>query len=209
MLVLLHGIGGNERELLDLTASFDPRFYTLSLQAPFELGPHSHGWYERTFAANGQRVHADQVEASRGKLVEFLKLAPEHYQADPEGVYLFGFSQGATMALTLLLTAPRYMAGVVSVAGRILPQLIQANTPLSGKLAEIEALRDRTLFLAHGADDDVVPVAAGRHVEALVRRSPVSLSYREYPMGHEISPRCLQEIGLWLQTQAIEETDQG
>jgi len=201
MLILLHGIGSNEQELLDLTAGFDPRFYTLSLQAPTQLGADAYGWYELAFTPAGQRLDPAQVEASRRKLIDFLKVAPEHYQADPDRVYLFGFSQGATMALTLLLTAPVWVRGVVSIAGRVLPQLIQANTPLSGKLAGADELRGRILFLGHGEVDEVVPVSFGRQAEALFERSPVEYSYREYAMGHEISPKCLREVDLWLRTQ--------
>lgn len=201
MLVLLHGIGSNEQELLDLTSGFDPRFYTLSLQAPTRLGKDAYGWYELAFTPSGQRLNPAQVEASRLKLIDFLKAAPDHYQADPDQVYLFGFSQGATLSLSLLLTAPVWVKGVVSVAGRVLPQLIQANTPLSGKLAGEDALRGRILFLGHGENDEVVPVSFGRQAEALFQRSPVEYTYREYMMGHEISPKCLREIDLWLRTQ--------
>ncbi|MGA9531466.1 MAG: hypothetical protein WBR18_02010 [Anaerolineales bacterium] len=201
MLVLLHGIGSNEQELLELTASFDPRLYTLSLRAPRELAPNSFGWYQLAFTSSGQRLDPAEVADARHKLIDFLKVAPDHYQADPDRVYLFGFSQGATMALTLLLTAPEWLTGVVSVAGRVLPQLIQANTPLSGKLADERSLSGKILFLGHGEKDKIVPLAMGRQVESLMRRSPIEYTYREYPMAHEISPKCLREIDLWLRTQ--------
>lgn len=205
MLVLLHDIGSNEQELLDLTASFDPRFYTLSLQAPRQLGPSAYGWYQLAFTPSGQRLDPAQVEEARRKLIEFLKVAPSHYQADPDRVVLLGFSQGATMALTMLLTAPEGLSGVVSVAGQVLPHLIRANTPLSGKLAGEGELRGKLLFLGHGENDRVVPLARGRQAEALIRRSPVEYTYREYSMGHEISPKCLREIDLWLRTQFLSE----
>jgi phospholipase/carboxylesterase len=201
MLVLLHGIDSNEQELLDLTASFDPRFYTLSLQAPTKLAPNSFGWYEMAFAPSGQRLDPAQVEESRRKLTDFLKLAPNHYQADPDQLYLFGFGQGATMALTLLLTSPEWLRGVVSVSGHLLPQLIQANTPLSGKLAGERALGGKVLFLGHGENDQVIPLTMARQLESVIRRSPVEYTYREYQMGHEIGPKCLREVDLWLRTQ--------
>lgn len=200
LLILLHGVGSNERDLFPLAAGLDPRFYVLSLRGPHQLGPDQFAWYELVFTPGGFEMQPEQVEASRRKLVGFIAEAVDHYQA-ADRVYLFGFSQGATLSLTTLLTAPSQLAGVVAVAGRTLPELFLADTPLSGKLAEAQDLKGRSLFLAHGVADRISPVAYGRQASNLIGRSTVEMTYREYDMEHTIGPQCLKEIDVWLRSQ--------
>jgi phospholipase/carboxylesterase len=201
LLICLHGVGSDEQDLFSLVPRLDPRFYVLSLRGPYELSPGKFGWYELVFSPTGQQIDPQQVEASRAKLVKFIPEAIEHYDADPDFVFLFGFSQGAILGLTTLLTGPQSIQGVVAVAGRVLPGLFLSDTPLSGKLAESVDLAGKALFLAHGVHDDVLPVGLGRQAESVLSRAPLELTYREYEMGHEIAPRCLNEIDVWLRTQ--------
>jgi phospholipase/carboxylesterase len=198
---MLHGVGGNENDLFELAPHLDPRFYILSPRGPYKLGPEQYAWYERVFTPEGLKVTPEQAEESRKKLAKFIQEAIEHYEVDPARVFLMGFSQGAIMALALLLTAPENLAGVVSISGRILPELFQANSPLGNKLASTEALKGRLLFLGHGVQDEIVPIAHGRQAENLLMRAPIQMSYREYEMGHSISPQCLTELAIWLETQ--------
>lgn len=201
VLMMLHGVGSNERDLFRLASSLDPRLYVLSLQGPEPMGPDQHGWYDLNFAPDGPKPDPGQIEETRQTLVSFIERAATHYPVDPGRVYLFGFSQGAIMSLTLLLTHPEPVSGVVAVAGRMLPELFMDGTPLSGKLADVGDLKGKSLFLAHGLQDEVMPVQYGRQAEQIISRSPIELTYREYEMSHAVSPRCLQEIDLWLQSQ--------
>lgn len=201
MLLLLHGVGSHERDLFELAPELDPRFYVLSLRGPFNVGPSQHAWYPLRFTPQGPDLNPAHTEQSRQKLIEFIDRAVSHYQTDPSRVYLFGFSQGAIMSLTLLLTNPEPIAGVVAVSGRTLPYLFQEGNPLSGKLVPKEALENIPLFLAHGRQDRVIPVSEGRRSEEIFSRTPVAMTYREYDMPHGIAPDCLKEIQMWLEAQ--------
>lgn len=201
LLVMLHGIGSNEEDLFALAPDLDPRFYVLSLRGPYQLAPGQFAWYEREFKPHGLTITPDQVEASRQALVGFVREAVDHYETDPNQTYLMGFSQGAIMSLALLLTMEDPLNGVVSIAGRILPELFQADSPLGNHLASTEALKGRNVLLAHGVEDEIMPIAHGRQAERLLSRAPINLSYREYEMGHSIGSRCLEEVKIWLETQ--------
>lgn len=201
MLLLLHGVGSDERDMFELAGEFDPRLYILSLRGPHALGADQYGWCEVQFTAAGPEFDPAQMEASRQMLSKFIERSAQHYGGDSKRVYLFGFSQGATLSLTLLLTDPDPLAGVISVAGRVPHELFLANTPLSGKLSGSDALKGIQLFLGHGIHDQVLPVAFGRQAEDLLSRAPLEMTYREYEMAHEINGKCLSEIDLWLRTQ--------
>lgn len=201
LLLLLHGVGGSEEDLFGMSEAFDPRFYVLSLRGPYEPAPEQFGWYELHFAPEGHLPDVEQAEASRRLLADFIAEAVEHYEADPRLVYLLGFSQGASLSLAALLTEPQRIRGVVSVAGRLMPGLFKADSPMSGKIAEANLLAKKELFLAHGLNDRVAPIELGRGAEKILARAPLEMTYREYEMGHEIGEQCLREMDVWLRTQ--------
>lgn len=131
-------------------------------------------------------------------MISFIRQAPEAYLADADRIYLMGFSQGAIMSLTLTLTNPQPLAGVVAMSGRTLPELFSEDGPLSGHLVTPEALRGFPLLVVHGLWDKVLPVQYGRDTRKRFTAYPVDLEYREFDMGHTISDESLTAINSWL-----------
>jgi phospholipase/carboxylesterase len=198
MLLLLHGIGASEHDLFALAEYLDPRFLVISLQAPFQLQPDSYAWFEVQFTGQGPIIRPEQAESSRQKLISFIQEAPQAYGADPNRVYLMGFSQGAIMSLALTLTKPGLLAGVVAMSGRTLPELFEDRGPLAGHLAAPEELRDFPLLVVHGLWDRVLAIDYGRATRDRFFDLPVDLEYREFDMGHAISDASLETINTWL-----------
>jgi phospholipase/carboxylesterase len=206
LLLLLHGIGSDEADLFGLAPLLDPRFHILSLRAPNRMPP-GYAWYEVHFSVQGPTLRPEHVESSRRLLIRFLERAPEAYGADPERVYLLGFSQGAIMSLALTLTRPDLLAGVVAMSGRTLEELFQASGPLSGHLAPSDELQGFPLLVVHGRYDQVLPVDYGRETRRCFERLPVDLLYREYDMPHTITRESLDDIAGWLSRQLDRQGD--
>ncbi len=191
LLVLMHGVGSNENDLLGLVPYLDPRFMIASVRAPFASGAGGFAWFRVTYTAGGPMIDEHQEAQSRALLPQFIeRLVPEQ-GADPTRVYLLGFSQGATMALTLALSHPLRYAGVVAFGGRILPHVGSA-------IPDANALDGARMFLGHGTLDDVVPVTRARSARSFLSGLPVGLDYHEYAMGHEISGPALRDAAHWL-----------
>lgn len=192
LLILLHGVGSNERDLFGLAPALDPRFLVVSARAPLEMGPGAYGWYPVEFLPGGGfRIDPAAQEASRRLLAGFVDEVIAEQAADPSGVHLLGFSQGAMMALSLALTHPEKVAGFVAMSGRLLPQ-VQASARPPGELARLEGL------VVHGTLDPVVPVAYGRETRDLLDKLGVRHEYREYRMGHQVSDDSLADVTAWL-----------
>ena len=83
LLLLLHGVGANERDLLPLAPELDPRLQILSLRAPLTRGPNSYAWFTVAFLPAGYKIAPEQLEASRQRVVDFIRAAVERYDADP------------------------------------------------------------------------------------------------------------------------------
>jgi phospholipase/carboxylesterase len=118
LLVVLHGIGADEHDLLPLAGVLDPRFRVVSLRAPhrYAIG---YAWFEIVFLAGGRvRPHLEQAAHSLARLRAWLAAAPARLGTDPRRTYLLGFSQGAMMSLGVLRTRPELLAGVVALSGR-------------------------------------------------------------------------------------------
>lgn len=192
LLLLLHGYGANEDDLLSLANYLDRRFLVISARAPISLGGGSHAWFNLGFTPQGILIHPEEVESARQTLKKFLGQILEHYNIDQNAVYLMGFSQGAMMSLLCALTFPGSASGVVTLSGRMLPQIVE-------QLPDPELLTGLPIFVGHGTYDPLLPIGHGRDIRTRLEALPVKLTYREYEMAHEISPEEVRDVAEWLQ----------
>src|SRR5215212_748376 len=192
LLILLHGYGSHERDLVGLAPYLDPRFQILSARAPHMLMPDGYGWFELSWtAANDVIINFQQAEQSRTLLIGFIAEVLAAYGGDPARVYLLGFSQGAIMSASVTLTEPELIAGAVLMSGRV-PEEIR---PL---IAPAERLAGKPFLVVHGTADTVLPIRNGRASRALLATLPVALTYQEYAMAHEVSAHSLADVATWL-----------
>jgi phospholipase/carboxylesterase len=194
LLVLLHGVGSNEMDLLGLAHDLDGRFQVVSARAPLTLGPMAHAWYHIDWTADGPVGNDAEADASRDHILRFIAEATAAYGTDPARTYLMGFSQGAIMSLFVALTRPQAVRAIVPMSGRLLPQALIERAP-------DDALAGLPIFAVHGTRDSVLPIANGREIRDELSRLPVDLAYREYDMAHEVSYESLRDISAWLTAQ--------
>ena len=191
LLILLHGVGSNERDLFGFAPLLDPRFQVLSVRAPLVRGPDSFAWFDVRFLPEGFAINPEHLRASRERIVQFASEAVAAYAADPARVYLLGFSQGAIMSLATALASPAPLAGIAPLSGRVPPEVRPDIAPAS----ELAGL---PILLVHGRSDAVIPLRFAHEARDLLVTLPVALTYREYDMGHEINERALSETLHWL-----------
>jgi phospholipase/carboxylesterase len=192
LLVLMHGVGANERQMARLAPAFDPRLVVVSVRSPLVLGPNAFGWFRVTFTAQGPVIVAEEAEAGWKLLARFIDEAVAAYGADPERVFLAGFSQGGIMALATLLTAPEKVAGAAAMSGRLLPEVLPHAAPA-------DALRAKPALIVHGEADEKLGIHLARWARAQLACFPLDLTYRELPMGHAITSESLEVVTSWLE----------
>lgn len=191
LLLLLHGIGSNEEDLFGLAPYMDERFLVVSARAPVVLGYGSYGWFNIEFTPAGLVADIEQAKRTLLMLPGFIDELVETYGADARRVYLAGFSQGAMMGLALTLTRPDKVAGLVAMSGR-LPEQVREHEP------DREALAGKPILVTHGLYDPVLSVEQARSARDYLGSLPVELTYREYPMAHEVSMESLRDVTAWL-----------
>jgi phospholipase/carboxylesterase len=190
VLVLLHGMGGNKTDLMSLASMLEAQFCVLSVRAPIVMPEGGHSWYGVQFAPD-PIIDFDQAEASRLLMIGFLNDALQRYKLESSSVFLVGFSQGAIMAAGVALTRPDLVAGLVMISGRILSQV---KTQVASR-ADLEGLN---VFVAHGRDDQRLPLFHAHETRDWLVRLGVNLTYQEYEGGHEIGSDEYRDVAQWL-----------
>src|SRR2546421_7390878 len=176
-LVLLHGYGADEHDLVPIAHELDPRLRAVSLQAPLSLGGSMRAWFSLVQDARG--ISFDEDEARRG-LHAALAAVEEIARSSPRPI-LLGFSQGAAMAMGIALMRPDLPAAVLSLSG--VPPMLGPK-----ELAPADKLRGFPVFAAHGLHDPLLPIERGRTVRDELSRLGLAVEWHEYPMGHMVVP---------------------
>ena len=196
LLLLLHGFGASEADLISFAPSLDARFFVASARAPYKLDWGGFAWFEIRYTLQGLSTNIEQAEASRETLLKFVDEIVAKHDLDQNRVYLAGFSQGAIMIYNLILTAPEKFAAAVPMSG-MLPVEHLANR------INREKLQNFPIFVSHGVNDNVLPVQMGRAAKSFLEKLPVKLDYKEYPIAHNVSEESLADVASWL-TEELE-----
>ncbi|HEY1231899.1 MAG TPA: dienelactone hydrolase family protein [Candidatus Binatia bacterium] len=197
-LLTLHGRGANAFDLLGLAPYLcGGRFMVICPQAPLEtpIGPGSVGyaWYPMSM---GGPPDVDAILRSRRSLEVFVDECAKSYPIDAQKFGIVGFSQGGVMAYSLALADPeRFKA--LAVLSSWLPQELVPRIEINAAVQSLPTL------VQHGTQDSMIDVDRARNSVEILRQLKVPLMYREYGMGHEISPTSLSELSAWLEEKIL------
>lgn len=184
-LLLLHGVGGNETNLVSLAALVDPRVEVLLVQSRLALGPQQFAWFQVQFGPQGPVINAPQADESRTLLIRLLRgLAPLP-------TVIAGFSQGGILSASVGLTSPADVAGFAVLSGRILPEI-------AAKIAPREDLAGLSAFIGHGRLDDKLPVSWAERADEWLVSLGVPHRTEYYPIGHGLSAEMAEDFIAWL-----------
>ena len=190
LLVLLHGYGADEHDLAPIASMIDPtgRFFAVAPRAPIDVFPYGAGWYERTA---DRQIESAPFLATIDRLDATIDSVCATHDLDRETSVVVGFSQGGAMALatSLRVGAPARPAAVACLSGMI-------NQVEGLEYAFEEYLPP--VLVQHGSLDQVVNIERGQEIRDALIVHGVEHHYREYPMGHEISPASLTDLRSWL-----------
>ncbi|WP_304454976.1 alpha/beta hydrolase [Nocardiopsis sp. YSL2] len=182
--LLLHGTGADEHDLLPLGRALAPGAALLSPRGQVDENGASR-WFRRL--REGVFDVDDLIERS-AELAEFTTAATRSYGLDPRRIVASGFSNGANTAAALLLLHPDLLAGAA---------LFAAGAPLQGREPEPVDLSGTRVFLGAGQADPVTPIDQARLLAAQLGERGAAVTAREHPGGHAIPPRVLAEVQRW------------
>jgi len=189
-LILLHGLGSNERDLISMAPAFDPRLAVVSVRAPL-AAQNAGGYMWFDYETDGLGLGGRGLQHGVRVLYDFLANAIDSYDLDARRVVLAGFSMGCAMAGAFAMLHPEQLLGAIMLSG----WLPVDTTPPQYHAVACQGL---TVFQGHGVHDPTVDVEYGRQTRDALLRLGVDLTYREYPIGHEVTAQELGDMGAWL-----------
>jgi phospholipase/carboxylesterase len=186
LVVLLHGRGADENDLIDLASDLPREFAYASVRGPIALPEGGYRWFE-------DRGLGRPVAASMQSTVDMIRQwidGPATADYDRKQTFVLGFSQGMMTAGALIIHDPKRFAGAVLLSGAI---ALDTGTATPGRLAGLP------VFTGHGSFDSVIPPErVSQTLQYLRERSGAELTERTYPMDHSIAQREIADISGWL-----------
>ena len=202
LLVLHHGRGADEHDLLAVGELIDPerRLHIVTPRAPLQLpGSPGYHWYLVPRVGHPDRATFDSARLLLGELHDELR---ELTGIPPQRTVLGGFSMGAVMSYALGLAAARdAVAGILGFSGFI-PEVDGWTPDLAGRAAT-------RVFVAHGERDAVIDVDFGRKAVATLRAAGLDVEYHESSAGHRIDPVQIPAARDWIAAPLFGHTPQG
>ncbi len=196
-LILLHGYGADEYDLMGLAAYFDANLQILSIRGPGTVMYAGASWFDIDMLADGSlKFNIEQALESAVGVIELIAILKQQALISDQKIILAGFSQGATIANIVTLKQPELIKALLIMSGRLTEQ--------AGELiSNPEILKGLPVFAGHGAHDNVIPIEFGRQIVSFWEKLPVQFEHHEYPMGHEICQEELGHIQNWMNTKVL------
>ena len=181
-LLLLHGTGGDENDLIPLAASLDPAAHVLS--ALGKVREHGAPRFFRRLAAGV--FDLDDLRLRTHELADFVQAAALAYAIDAAQVTAVGFSNGANIAAAMLLLRPATLARAV---------LLRAMVPLTPDAAP--DLNGKSAFLAAGRADPMVPPEDAERLAAMLRGYGANTTMHWSAGGHALLRDDVDAAARW------------
>jgi phospholipase/carboxylesterase len=191
LLVLHHGRGTSELDLIGLADALDPerRLRVVSPRGPLQL-PGSPGYHWYVVPQVGY-PDPETFFAARAALAELHDGLWAESGIGPERTVLGGFSMGAVMSYAMGLGADRpAVAGVLACSGFV--PTVEGWEPSLVDRAGTRA------FVAHGRNDPIIDVEFARQARRLLEEGGLAVEYSESELGHQIDPAQLSAARSWL-----------
>jgi phospholipase/carboxylesterase len=181
-LVLLHGTGGNEHDLLDLGRAIDPTANLLGVRG--RSREEGQNRFFRRYAEGVFDEHDVMLQADG--LREFLERSRASLGLGGPMVAL-GYSNGANMAAATLLLNPEVFQGAI---------LLRAMNPLNPpELPNLDGVR---VLMLSGEDDQFAPLVSSRGLAGTLREAGAAVTHRMMPTGHALSRADVQISLAWM-----------
>ena len=187
VLLLLHGTGGNEDDMLTLGREFDPHATLLSPRGKvLENGA------PRFFRRFAEGVFDEEDVIRRAnELADFVTAAASHYRFHPADVMTVGYSNGANIAAAMMLLRPEVFSAAV---------MLRAMVPLSD--APAADLAGKRALISAGRTDAIVPAENSEQLAELLRARGADVSLVVQQAGHGLVPPDLVTVKQWLRAPA-------
>jgi phospholipase/carboxylesterase len=192
LLVLHHGRGSDEQDLIGLAPVLDPeeRLHVVAPRAPLRVpGSPGYHWY---LVPRVGYPDPDSFRAAERELAALHDELWERTGLGPDRTVLGGFSMGTVMSYALGLGGDRPApAGILALSGFV--------PTVEGWQPSLEDRQGTRVLIAHGRQDMVIPVSFARRAHELLEAAGFTVDYRESDAAHHVDPGDVPRVTAWLE----------
>lgn len=191
VVVMVHGKYGDESAMWIFKQTIPAGVAIVSPRAPL-VSPNGGGfvWFD---SANGTlQPTAEGLQTGLLKLTHFIDGLRYLYPINPDRLLLMGFSQGAAISNAFALNYPNRVLGVASLAGAMVQPFDLMPAP------ELDGL---PVFMAHGLEDDTIPVSQAQKTRDHYQALGAKITYGEYRTGHKMTVPAIKALKDWVSEQ--------
>ena len=182
-LLLLHGTGGNERDLIPFGRELDPDAALLSPR-----GKVLENGMPRFFRRLAEGIFdLEDLKYRANELADFVAAAAQHYGFAADNVVAVGYSNGANIAASMLLLRPEILSAAILF--RAMVPLIPDTPP------NLSAVR---VWIGAGMNDPIIPTSETKRLAELLRNAGTDVTMRFFQAGHELTPADVEAAREWL-----------
>jgi phospholipase/carboxylesterase len=183
-LLLLHGTGGNERDLIPLGRELDPNAALLSPR-----GKILENGMPRFFRRLAEGVFdVEDLKQRTNEMANFVTAAAQHYKLAADQVVAVGYSNGANIAASMLLLRPEILRAAI---------LFRAMVPLvPEKLPNLSSVR---VWIGAGDQDPIIPASEAQRLVELLRRAGANVTIRFANATHGLTDADVKAARHWLE----------
>ncbi len=184
-LLLLHGTGGNEHDLISLGHELDSNAALLSPR-----GKILENGMSRFFRRLAEGIFdLEDLKKRTNELADFVVAEAKHYKLAADQVVAVGYSNGANIAASMLLLRPETPRAAI---------LFRAMVPLvPDKLPDLSSVR---VWIGGGSNDPIIPISETNRLAEILRNAGADVTVRYFPAGHELTPADVEIAREWLMT---------
>lgn len=191
LLILLHGYASNENDLFSFNSQIPDNWIVVSVRAPYKLNEGSYRWYDVKMVNQKITINTEEEEKSRNKLLNLIENITKKHKVNTRKIIVAGFSQGASMALAVGLTAPDKIAGVGVFSGRFMNEIKPFINPSI-------FFKSQKCFIAHGNNDAMLPIKYAFENQQELQSLGISVTFSEDAGAHSISSMQFDKFLQWL-----------
>jgi predicted esterase len=182
-LLLLHGTGGNERDLIALGRELDPNAALLSPRG--RVLENGMPRFFRRFAEGVFDV--EDLKYRTNELADFVIAAAQHYEFAGDNLVAVGYSNGANIAASMLLLRPEALPTAI---------LFRAMVPLYPETQpNLSSVR---VWIGAGTHDSIIPMSDTKTLAELLRNAGADVTIRNFQAGHELTTADVEAARDWL-----------
>lgn len=196
LLVMIHGLTGDENSMWVFARKFSTDSYIIAPRAPHPANPQGFSWRPNPLSIEDAQLNLHKrpgLDALLPSAEALIKLVDDYSASVGVEAGQFdaiGFSQGGAM---------------VNVLGMLFPQRIRKMGVLAGFVPsgldvyiKDRVLTGKQIFVAHGTQDEMVPIDRARASMELLEQAGASITYCEDEVGHKLSSNCLRALETYL-----------